>query len=93
MPRFIAVVKLSPAAIEDLAGPRQRFEQVRRYLAVRGIRLDLTFHLDGGHHLLVLDAHHSPTRVLNRALARAWPAPAERPGHARLISAASAADP
>lgn len=88
MPRFMAVVRLSSAALEDLAGPRQRFDQVRRYLAKRGIRLDRTFHLEGSHHLLVLESHDSPTRLLNRALARAWPEPAERPGQARLISAA-----
>jgi hypothetical protein len=87
MARFIAVVRLSSAAIEDLAAPRQRFDQVRRYLARRDIRLETTFHLEGSHHLLVLDAHDSPTRLLNRALARAWPEPAQRPGRARLISA------
>ena len=86
MARFMAVVKLSPAALEDLAGPRQRFDQVRRYLDRRGIRLDLTFHLDGNHHLLVLESRDSPTRLLNRALARAWPEPSERPGHAKLIN-------
>lgn len=86
MPRFIAVVKLSPAAQEDLAGPRQRFDQVRRDLARRGIRLELTFHLEGSHHLLVLESHDSPTRLLNRAMARVWPEPAQRPGQARLIS-------
>ena len=88
MARFIAVVKLSPAAIEDLAGPRHRLDQVRRYLARRGIRLDQTFPLDGPHHLLVLESHESPTRLLNRALAQAWPEPTERPGFAKLISAA-----
>jgi hypothetical protein len=36
MARFIAVVKLSQTTVEDLAGSRQRFEQVRRYLARRG---------------------------------------------------------
>jgi hypothetical protein len=89
MPRFIAVVELSAAAMEDLAGPRRRFDQVQRYLARRGIRLDRTFPLDGAHHLLVLEAQDSPTRLLNRALAQAWPEPTQRPGHARLISAAS----
>src|SRR6266702_3962972 len=88
MPRFIAVVKLTPAAMEDLAGPRKRFDKVRDYLARRGIRLDQTFPLDGPHHLLVLESPESPTRLLNRALAQAWPAPTERPGHAKLISAA-----
>jgi hypothetical protein len=87
MARFIAVVELSPTGVEDLAGSRQRFELARRYLARRGIRLDLTFRLDGGHHLLVLESPESPTRMLNRALARAWPEPAERPGHARLVNA------
>jgi hypothetical protein len=86
MARFIAVVELSPAAMEDLAGPRQRFDQVRGYLARRGIQLDRTFPLDGPHHLLVLEAHDSPTRMLNRALAQAWPEPTQRPGHARLVS-------
>jgi uncharacterized protein with GYD domain len=93
MPRFIAVVKLSPAAQQDLAGPRQRFDQVERYLDRRGIRLDRTFRLDGDHHLLVLESPDSPTRLLNRALARAWPEPTERPGHARLISAAPTMEP
>src|SRR6266545_4920232 len=79
MPRFLAVVKLSQAALQDLAGSRQRFEQVRRYLARRGIRLDLTFRLDGAYHLFVLEASGSPTRLLNRALARAWPEPRDRP--------------
>jgi hypothetical protein len=87
MPRFLAVVKLSPAALQDLAGPRQRFEQVRCYLARRGIRLSLTFRLDGAYHLFVLEALESPTRLLNRALAQAWPDLRERPEHARLISA------
>jgi hypothetical protein len=93
MPRFIAVVKLSRAAQQDLAGPRQRFDQVERYLDRRGIRLDRTFRLDGDHHLLVLDSPDSPTRLLNRAFARAWPEPAERPGHARLVSAAPTIQP
>lgn len=87
MPRFLAVVKLSQAALQDLAGSRQRFEQVRRYLGRRGIRLDLTFRLDGAYHLFVLEASGSPTRLLNRALARAWPEPRDRPEHARLINA------
>jgi hypothetical protein len=87
MARFIAVVELSQTAIEDLAGSRQRYEQVGRYLARRAVRLDLTFRLDGAHHLFVLESHESPTRLLNRALARAWPEPAERPGHARLVNA------
>jgi hypothetical protein len=87
MARFIAVVELSQTAIEDLAGSRQRYELVRRYLAGRGIRLDLAFRLDGAHYLLVLEAPESPTRLLNRALARAWPEPAERPGLARLVHA------
>jgi hypothetical protein len=87
MARFIAVVELSQTAIEDLAGSRQRYEQVGRYLARRAIRLDLTFRLDGAHHLFVLEAAESPTRLLNRALARAWPEPAERPGLARLVNA------
>ena len=85
MPRFLAVVKLSSAALQDLVGPRQRFEQVRRYLARRGIHLDVTFRLDGAYHMFVLEAPDSPTRLLNRALARAWPEPHERPEHARLI--------
>jgi hypothetical protein len=89
MPRFLAVVKLSPAALQDLDGSRQRFEQVRRYLARRGICLELTFRLDRAHHLFVLEASGSPTRLLNRALARAWPEPRDRPEHARLIGAAS----
>ncbi len=87
MPRFLAVVKLSPAALHDLAGKRQRFEQVRRYLARRGIDLSLIFRLDDAYHLFVLEAPDSPTRLLNRALARAWPDPHERPEHARLINA------
>jgi uncharacterized protein with GYD domain len=53
MARFIAVAELSQTAIEDLAGSRQRYEPVRRYLAGRGVRLDLAFRLDGAHHLLV----------------------------------------
>jgi hypothetical protein len=93
MARFIAVVELSPAAQEDLAGPRLRFDQVRHYLARRGIQLDRTFALDGPHHLLVLESHDSPTRLLNRAIARAWPEPAQRPGHARLIGHPSAINP
>jgi uncharacterized protein with GYD domain len=93
MPRFIAVVELSPAAQEDLAGPRLRFDEVRRYLDRRGIRLDRTFALDGPHHLLVLESHDSPTRLLNRALALAWPEPAQRPGQARLINPASGISP
>jgi hypothetical protein len=87
MPRFLAVVKLSSAARQDLAGSGQRLEQVRRYLARRGIDLELIFRLDDAYHLLVLEAPHSPTRLLNRALARAWPDPHERPEHARLINA------
>jgi hypothetical protein len=87
MARFIAVAELSQTAIEDLAGSRQRYEPVRRYLAGRGVRLDLAFRLDGAHHLLVMEAPESPTRLLNRALARAWPAAAERPGLARLVNA------
>jgi hypothetical protein len=87
MPRFIAVVELSQKAIDDLAGSRQREDLVRRYLARRGVRLDLTFRLDGTHHLFVLEATASPTRLLNRALARAWPEPTQRPGLARLVSA------
>ncbi|HZD00198.1 MAG TPA: hypothetical protein VFA46_08370 [Actinomycetes bacterium] len=87
MPRFLAVVKLSPAALRDLTGSRQRFEQVRRYLARRNIRLNLTFRLDGAYHLFVLEAPGSPTRLLNRALAKAWPEPHERPEHARLMDA------
>jgi hypothetical protein len=70
-------VELSQTAIEDLAGSRQRYELVRRYLGRRGVRLDLTFRLDGTHHLLVMEAPESPTRLLNRALAGAWPAAAE----------------
>jgi hypothetical protein len=87
MPRFLAVVKLSGAALQDLAGSRQRFEQVRHYLARRGVHLNLTFRLDGAYHLFVLEAPDSPTRLLNRALAQVWPEPHERPEHARLISA------
>lgn len=93
MARFIAVVKLSRAAMEDLAGRRHRFDQVRSYLARRGIRLDQTFPLDGPHHLLVLESRDSPTRLLNRALAQAWPEPTERPGHARLVSAVPSPTP
>jgi hypothetical protein len=93
MPRFIAVVKLSEAAQADLAGTRLRLDQVRRYLVRRGIQLDRTFALDGSHHLLVLDSHESPTRLLNRAIAQAWPEPAQRPGHARLIGHAPAVNP
>ncbi|HZD72933.1 MAG TPA: hypothetical protein VE776_03445 [Actinomycetota bacterium] len=93
MPRFIAVVKLSPAAQEDLSGPRLRFDQVRRYLARHGVQLDRTFALDGPHHLLVLESRDSPTRLLNRALAQAWPEPTQRPGHAKLVNAAPAINP
>ncbi len=85
MARFIAVVKLTPAAMEDLAGPRKRFDKVRDYLARRGIRLDQTFPLDGPHHLLVLESPESPTRLLNRALAQAWPRPV--PGGSRRAPA------
>ena len=87
MARFIAVVELSQRAIEDLAGSRQRYDLVRRYLARHGIRLELTFRLDGTHHLFVLESASSPTRLLNRALARAWPERTQRPGLARLVSA------
>src|SRR5262245_44105728 len=87
MARFIAVVELSKTAVDDLAGSRQRYDLARRYLARRGIQLDLTFRLDGTHHMFVLDAASSPTRLLNRALAHAWPEPTQRPGLARLVSA------
>ena len=87
MPRFLAVVKLSGAALQDLAGSQQRFEQVRRYLVRRRVHLNLTFRLDGAYHLFVLEAPDSPTRLLNRAMAQAWPEPHERPEHARLINA------
>ena len=87
MARFIAVVELSQRAIEDLAGSRERLDLARRYLARRGIRLDLTFRLDGRHHMFVLESASSPTRLLNRALAHAWPEPTQRPGLARLVSA------
>ena len=87
MPRFIAVVDLSPAAHADLIGPRQRLAVAQRYLAHRGITVHTTFRLDGTQHLLVLDSAVSPTRNLNRALARAWPAPGERPGLARVVNA------
>lgn len=86
MARFIAVVELSQTATEDLAGSRQRYDLARRYLARRGIRLDLTFQLDRTHHMFVLESASSPTRLLNRALARAWPEPTQRPGLARLVS-------
>src|SRR4029453_14096031 len=105
MPRFIAVVDLSPVAHADLIGPRQRFAVAQRYLAHRGITVHTTFRLDGTQHLLVLDSAVSPTRNLNRALARAWPAPGEpraggpagpggpprRPGPAATTAAASTA--
>jgi hypothetical protein len=58
-----------------------------RYLARRGIAIGTTFRLDGTQHLFVLDSGSSPTRNLNRALARAWPAPGERPGLARVVNA------
>ena len=78
MPRFIAVVDLSPVAHADLEGPRERFALAVRYLARRGIAIGTTFRLDGTQHLFVLDSGSSPTRNLNRALARAWPAGALR---------------
>jgi hypothetical protein len=87
MPRFIAVVNLSPAAHADVAGPRDRFAVAEDYLRRRGTVIRTTFQLDGTQHLLVLDAGESPTRNLNRALARAWPAPGERPGLARVVNA------
>jgi hypothetical protein len=86
MPRFLAVVKLSQAALQDLAGSRQRMDQVGRYLVRRDIHLRLIFRLDDAYHLFVLEAPDSPTRLLNRAMARAWPDPHERPEHARLIN-------
>ena len=87
MPRFLALVRLSAPAVRDLDGSRAGFRVAERYLARRGITVQATFALDGAEHLLVLDAGESPTRYLNRALARAWPDPAERPGRARVVSA------
>ncbi|HYY82048.1 MAG TPA: hypothetical protein VFD04_23115 [Actinomycetes bacterium] len=87
MPRFIALVRLSTTAHRDLVGARQRFELVARYLRRRGISVETTFLLDDTQHLFVLDAPSSPTRYLNRALARAWPEPAERPQMARIVHA------
>src|SRR6266498_5048448 len=87
MPRFIAVVDLSPVAHADLEGPRERFGIAERYLTQRGIAIRTTFRLDGTQHLFVLDSAESPTRNLNRALARAWPAAGERPGLARVVNA------
>jgi hypothetical protein len=87
MPRFIAVVNLSPVAHADVTGPRERFATVEGYLRRRGIAVRATFQLDGTQHLLVLDAGESPTRNLNRALARAWPTPGERPDLARVVNA------
>jgi hypothetical protein len=87
MPRFIAVVDLYPVAHADLEGPRERFAIAERYLAHRGIAIRTTFRLDRTQHLFVLDGGESPTRNLNRALARAWPAAEERPGLARVVNA------
>ncbi len=47
----------------------------------------MIFPLESPYHLIVLGAAVSPTRLLNRALARAWPDRHERPEHARLVSA------
>jgi hypothetical protein len=87
MPRFIALVTLSPTAHEDLTNGRHRFRVAADYLERREIRVENTFLLEGTQHLFVLDAPESPTRYLNRALARAWPEPDERPGMARVVHA------
>jgi hypothetical protein len=91
MPRFVAVVRLSPTAHQDLAGSRERFALVQRYLTRRGIAISTTFTLGGTLHLFVLESLESPTRMLNRALAQAWPEPGERPERARVVSADRAA--
>ncbi len=88
MARFVEIVTLSPAAHQDVCGGGEHFAAVKQYLELRGITITATFQLDGTEHMLVLEAAMSPTRILNRALAQAWPDSGDRPGLARMVNAA-----